>query len=162
MSFNTTKSSKLQWFQYRIIHRIIGTNEFLFKIKVKQSDKCSFCNEETESLEHIFWSCPKVIDLWVKINEWIFDSTQIELPLNIEIVLFGILQKTSKNWIRNLLLLLTKFYIYRTKLCGDPLNIIAVKNYIKENLLIEKYIYFKNNPQEVDNSCWDPWLPILT
>ena len=27
MSFYTTKSSKLHWFQYRIVHRIIGTNE---------------------------------------------------------------------------------------------------------------------------------------
>ena len=28
----TTKSSKLQWFQYRIIHRILGTNSLLYKI----------------------------------------------------------------------------------------------------------------------------------
>ena len=162
MSFDTTKSSKLQWFQYRIIHRIIGTNDFLFKIKVKQSDKCSFCKEDKETIEHIFWSCPKVSELWEQLNSWIFDTTQIELPLNLEIILFGILQRTEKNCVRNLILLLTKFYIYRTKMCEDPLNIVALKNYLKENLLTEKYIYFKNKPLQIANSCWDPWLPILT
>ena len=33
MPFSITRDSSLQWFQYRIIHRIIGTNYFLYKIK---------------------------------------------------------------------------------------------------------------------------------
>jgi hypothetical protein len=52
MSF--TKSSKLQWFQYIIIHRILGTNSLLYKINQKPNDKCSFCLEEVETIEHIF------------------------------------------------------------------------------------------------------------
>ena len=50
----TTKSSKLQWFQYRIIHRILGTNSLLYKINQKPNDKCSFCLKEVETIEHIF------------------------------------------------------------------------------------------------------------
>jgi hypothetical protein len=56
LPFITTKSSKLQWFQYRIIHRILGTNSLLYKISKKPNDKCSFCSE-VERIEHIFWSC---------------------------------------------------------------------------------------------------------
>lgn len=51
----STKNSKLQWLQYRIIHRILGTNQFLHKIGIKESDKCDFCGEETETIEHLFW-----------------------------------------------------------------------------------------------------------
>jgi hypothetical protein len=54
LPFITTKSSKLQWFQYRIIHRILGTNSLLYKINQKPNDKCSFCLEEVETIEHIF------------------------------------------------------------------------------------------------------------
>ena len=161
MSFITTKSTKLQWFQYRIIHRILGTNEFLFKIKQKDNDKCTFCNEFTESIHHIFWSCPKVSELWEQLNYWVFDKTQIELPLNSDIVLFGILQKTERNNTRNLIILLSKYYIYRTKMREERLNIIALKNYLKENLKLEKNIFFKNNCLERANTCWDPWLAIL-
>jgi hypothetical protein len=38
LPFITTKSSKLQWFQYRIIHRILGTNSLLYKINQKRLD----------------------------------------------------------------------------------------------------------------------------
>ena len=69
MSFYSTKSSKLHWFQYRIIHRILGTNKFLFKIKIKQSDKCTFCSEVTEDIEHIFWTCHKIADLWIRLMD---------------------------------------------------------------------------------------------
>ena len=85
LPFITTKSSKLQWFQYIIIHRILGTNSLLYKINQKPNDKCSFCLEEVERIEHIFWSCNKISKLWE------------ELPLNLTIILFGITDKSKKN-----------------------------------------------------------------
>jgi len=53
LPFITTKSSKLHWFQYRIIHRILGTNSLLYKINQKPNDKCIFCLEEVETIEHV-------------------------------------------------------------------------------------------------------------
>ena len=162
MSFVTTKSSKVQWFQYRIIHRILGTNEFLFKIRQKDNDKCIFCKEFTETIQHIFWTCPKISELWELLSLWIFEKTQIELPLNLDIVLLGNLQKTDMNNIRNLIILLSKYYIYKTKMKEERVNIIALRNHLRENLKIEKEIFFlKNNSLEQANICWDPWLHIL-
>lgn len=71
LPFITTKNSKLQWLQYRITHRILGTNEFLNKINLIPSNKCEFCKESVETIEHIFWSCTKVFDLWENLNQWI-------------------------------------------------------------------------------------------
>ena len=42
MPFSITKDSTLQWFQYRIIHRIIGTIFWGDKINYKASADCSF------------------------------------------------------------------------------------------------------------------------
>jgi hypothetical protein len=109
LPFITTKSSKLQWFQYRIIHRILGTNSLLYEINQKPNDKCSFCLEEVEKIERIFWSCNKISKLWEDLNNWIFEKTEIELPLNLTIILFGITDKSKKNYMRNLIILLTKF-----------------------------------------------------
>lgn len=41
-------NTKLHWFQYRILHRIIATNDLLFKLNIKQDDLCSFCGPPPE------------------------------------------------------------------------------------------------------------------
>ena len=51
-AFQYTNDTTLRWFQYRISYRILPTNEYLFKIKVKDSKLCTFCNIEPESLIH--------------------------------------------------------------------------------------------------------------
>ena len=39
-----------EFLQYRISHRIIATNTCLFNIEYDDSDKCSFCNREKETI----------------------------------------------------------------------------------------------------------------
>lgn len=159
--FSTTKSTKLQWFQYRIIHRILGTNHLLYKMNKRQNPDCSFCKEEPETIEHLLWTCPVINDLWEDLNSWIFRETQIELPLNLELVIFGFLEKSEKNYFRNLVIILSKFYIYRTKLNEVQVSIIALKNYLRENLNFERTIFQKyNSPQKYLN-YWNPWLALL-
>jgi hypothetical protein len=72
------------------------------------------------------------------------ETNEIELPLNLTIILFGITDKSKKNYTRNLIILLTKFYIYRTKLNTEQVHLKALQNYLIENLVIEKNIYYKN------------------
>lgn len=43
------KNTKLCWFQYRIIHLILGTNTLLLKMNRVQCHLCTFCKEESES-----------------------------------------------------------------------------------------------------------------
>jgi len=62
---------------------------------------------------------------------------------------------------RNLIILLTKFYIYRTKLNTQQVHLKALQNYLKENLVIEKNIYYKNKSYEMANTYWSPWASIL-
>ena len=62
--FKSTKSTKLQWFQFRINHRILGTNVLLVKMGVRQNDLCTFCLYEPETICHIFWECNKIQLFW--------------------------------------------------------------------------------------------------
>jgi len=52
LPFYLTKDSKLQWFQFKIVHRIIGTNHLLSKMGLK--DYCSFCYQYPETSVHLF------------------------------------------------------------------------------------------------------------
>ena len=40
-------------------------------------------------------------------------------------------------------------------------NFEALKNYLKENLILEKHISFKNLTLEKYNTYWSPLLPIM-
>ena len=64
LPFYLTKDSKLQWFQFKIVHRIIGTNHLLSKMGLKENDYCSFCNQYPETSAHLFWECTHVDIFW--------------------------------------------------------------------------------------------------
>ncbi len=65
-TFKTVRDTKLQTFQYRILHYIIPYNELLFNVKIKNSNICSSCNE-TDTLPHFFVKCRKVNNLEILI-----------------------------------------------------------------------------------------------
>ena len=54
--FKYKYSSILQWFQIRIIHRILPTKKYLYQIKTIDSPICTNCNQE-ETLTHLLWTC---------------------------------------------------------------------------------------------------------
>ena len=120
--FITTKSSKLQWFQCRIIHRILGTNSLLYKINQKPNDKCSFWLEEVETIEHIFWSCNKISKLWEDLNNCIFLKKWNRTAIKFDYIFIW------NIYMRNLIMLLTKFYIYRTKLNTEQVLLKALQS----------------------------------
>ena len=67
-----TIDNRTRDFQYKLIHRIITTKSFLYIIG-RSDDKdalCSFCNEESETLEHLFFSCSIITKLRKKIH-WV-------------------------------------------------------------------------------------------
>jgi hypothetical protein len=47
--FLLQKDTKLQDFQYKLIHRILITNSFLYKCGLKETELCTFCTETKES-----------------------------------------------------------------------------------------------------------------
>ena len=61
IAFHCTASTKLRTFHYKFLHRRIATNDFLKKINLKQSDKCSFCQREIESISHLFLRCSATV-----------------------------------------------------------------------------------------------------
>ena len=57
LSFRTTLETKLREFQFKILNRIVFTNEKRFRFDMAEKDICAFCQTEVESIEHLFFSC---------------------------------------------------------------------------------------------------------
>ena len=72
-------------FQYRILNLILYTNKKLFKIVYIEHDKCSFCDNESETLDHLFY-CFILNMFWTNFENYSFTLTK-----NLEFSAFKIL-----------------------------------------------------------------------
>ena len=51
-------------FHYKVLNDIVASGDNLFKWKIKDSEKCQYCNEK-DTLLHCLWECPKSKD-WLE------------------------------------------------------------------------------------------------
>ena len=77
LSFRTTLETKLREFQFKILNRIVFTNEKLFRFGMAESDKCVFCQTEVESIEHLLFSCKISFVFWKHVLSWLRDNRGI-------------------------------------------------------------------------------------
>ena len=100
------------WFQYRILHRILGVQDNLFKIKISDTDICRLCGEQKETTIHLFSECSKSAALWEDLTSWINSSMSIGITLNKLDKILGYTKLDGKFWPINLILSVTRHYIF--------------------------------------------------
>ena len=108
-SIKGIKKVKLADFQYKINNKILVTNSFLFKIKKINNKGCSYCNEHSETMEHLFLNCTKVIDFWNSLQDWLSNNCNITLHLEEKSLIFSSQKLKS---IENFILYPAKYYTY--------------------------------------------------
>ena len=69
--FKTTNDSCLRWFQYKLLHGLFPTGQFLYLRKLLDSTRCTLCNHADETILHMFWDCPKIQDYLLDVQNWI-------------------------------------------------------------------------------------------
>jgi hypothetical protein len=87
-----TEETKLLYFQYRILHNVLPTNERLYRQKQIDTKMCNECNE-IEDIKHMLLTCSKQKDLWTKVKEMIQQIEGTEFVLNDAGILFGLSSK---------------------------------------------------------------------
>lgn len=76
--YRLTRVTKLQSFQYKILHRTIPCNVYLKQIRIKDSDWCPFCDESDTITDFIF-SCSNVQPFWEAICAWFRQADDLYL-----------------------------------------------------------------------------------
>ena len=61
--FTSTIYTKLRSFQFKINHNILYTKEKLHRIGIKETPLCNLCQQQTETLQHLFVDCEKYTKL---------------------------------------------------------------------------------------------------
>ena len=93
----------LRYIQFRTLHRRFFTNDILFKIRIKDSPLCNFCQEFEDSNYHMLIECNKVKSLWTEVERWIAEIGVVDYLINDRIIILGELQKA--HWINAVILL---------------------------------------------------------
>ena len=129
--FKSVNDHQIIWLQYKILHRILGTQKQLFKMKISDSDYCRICNSNVETLIHLFVSCGPVKKLWDDLIFWLCNSTSIQLNLQAKDIILGYLLKTDYFLPVNVILLITKSNIFSCAISKSPLNLSPLKKKLK-------------------------------
>ena len=132
--FKYTRDTYTQWLQTRIVHRIIATNSLLFKMKLTDTNLCTFCGTDVETVTHLFYECRYTKTVIIRITG-IINNFDRNVQINSSILLLG---SSAPNIKLNILLLEIKNYIYfcRNKLNKPSIN--GLKNHLITNLDIYK------------------------
>ena len=77
----STADVRQRWFQYRIIHRILATNSYLFKIGIVASPLCTFCKQVPETIVHLFCDCTSTTDFIEKAVNWFKEVSGVDIVL---------------------------------------------------------------------------------
>ena len=56
-----TKNVFKQCFQYKLSTYILPTNEYLKRYRVEESELCTRCKVEKDTILHMLWECEKII-----------------------------------------------------------------------------------------------------
>ena len=150
--FTCTLDSKLRWFQFRLIHRVLGTNLFLCKIHKLETNVCTFCKSEEETLIHLFCNCKFVLSFWSSVIDLIKNKTKIQLVIDNPLLLFGVTD--TRHECLNLILLLARFHIYKMKMNSRRPSLEILKEDIKRNYCCEKYLASINGAYPKFRSKW--------
>ena len=154
--YKVTNIPKYRSFQYRLLQRGLVTNIQLCAWGICESDTCSFCTNERETVIHLLIECICVQELWKELWNYIEESYGISTDI-LNISGKGIISgqvHERKNHLINFLVLIVKQYVYRQRCLKQPLNFQNVKGIIRKIESIEKYIAVKNDRVRSHNIKW--------
>ena len=149
-NFFCSINTKLRSFYFRIFHKAIALNDFLYKIKRKESPSCSFCDKEEESIIHLFCECERVVPLWQDLLSAVRVNNHNPINVTNFEKLFGIPDDKFVTY----LFLLLKFYINTCKFTNCQPNIIVFKSFVKKQKEIEYTIAKKRNKLHAHFRKW--------
>ena len=157
--FSLVKDTNLRWFQFRIIHRFLGTNSLLCKMGIKTDNKCSFCNREKETIKHLFWDCEYVQDFWETVILLLAENCGLEtVTFNICDILFG---NPKSDDILNKIILWGKKYIFRCKYEGNTPSFNTFQRLLAWHFKVDAYIAKVEQKYGEFQTKWQRYIPLF-
>ena len=153
--YKTTVDQFTRAFQYKLMHDILPVNYKLYKWKILDSPRCSYCFIQNETIEHLFCHCTVAITFYRQIQEWANNLFNIVLPEPTPcILLYGVVPWTKDNAFVNHIILIYKQILYFKRDMKIDHFMPLFVNKFNESYQIEEYIAHSKNKLLIHNSKW--------
>ena len=109
-----TLSTKLRYFQFRLINRYIFTNKSVAVWNKDQTELCTFCHQLPETVMHLFFDCKMVQSFWLALKKWLYHFCFLTLEIDKYVIIFNAYKDSFPDLV-NSLILIGKYHIYIQK-----------------------------------------------
>ena len=114
-----TKNTSLRAFQYKVLNHVLYLNHKLFQCRISTTSLCWYCNHHDETVQHLFSTCNQVILLWIEIKLYFVNDIKL-IALCPQIFILGYTNTYDRCFITpSLILLIFKFYVYKSRVSGS-------------------------------------------
>ena len=94
---NSTKEVRLKELHFKLLHNIYPTNILLSKIGISPNNKCAYCLDQLDFIEHFFFNCPRICNVWVCVSDRFYIKYGKKVKLSESEAILGITKKDDFN-----------------------------------------------------------------
>lgn len=125
---------KMRNFQFRFLHRIIYCAKMLYQWKITDSALCQLCQNDYETIEHLFYDCNVTQRFWEAFIAWFEARTDKEIIITkTEVMLCNHEISTV-----NTLLIMAKQHIFSRKIAERQPNIYIFREKVMNTIDMER------------------------
>jgi predicted Zn-ribbon and HTH transcriptional regulator len=150
-----TRDTTIIDFQFKITHRTLACGYNLKIWKINDSSECETC-KDTDTIEHYLIYCKPVYEFWSFLLNWWSRTIKVIFRVDTYEILFGIPNDEQDTIISqfNYMLLMARFYIYKSKKAGNKLDLYMLLLACKNNLMLEENIMAAKKQSGKFNKQW--------
>ena len=111
-------------------------------MKKTDTPRCTFCNLQLEKIEHIFFECACVKQIWLEVERVgsILFNHNVNLMINDIILGFNLYEKSETNIVFNKVILYSKYYIWMSKMNNSTLSITSLARNLVNHVTFDESI----------------------
>ena len=144
--------------QYKILTNILSTNKYLYNYQIADSNLCSKCLSEQDTVLHSLWSCTLKVPYVVKVLQFLRRDCNITENITLQSYIFGFKDKIGLN---HILLELKKeiFYNWREGV-GEVTFCEQFITKMRRIMIKEKQIMIEKDSFELYVEKWNEFMAI--
>ena len=92
-----TREARLKELHFKLLHNIYPTNLLLAKIGIATNNKCTYCLDQIDYIEHFFFHCPKIKQVWTSVSDKFYMKFDKTIILSESEAILGVSKKVGLN-----------------------------------------------------------------
>ena len=157
----TVQDNDIIWLQYRVLHRIRGTQYILQKIGKAESSLCLQCNDFPETLLHLFYHYNKSQIIFNEFKTWIQNAINFTLNIQPRDLMLGYFNKDRYFLPINTIIMLTKKFLFKNSRKSISFKFKNLQEDVKNVYVDQKLVAKYNFKEEVFHDNWKHFVKLF-